>query len=115
MASRYSLIATLSCMGLTAALFAAPALPDSAPNTHGVLDGLIEQSGVWHKSSGGTMPNFFIDPAWPALLPHNWVLGQIGGLYVDSHDPVSYTHLDVYKRQILPNLSAFSPSTLGFI
>jgi hypothetical protein len=39
------------------------------------------------------MPNFFIDPAWPALLPHNWVLGQVGGLYVDSHD-----HIWVYNR-----------------
>ena len=93
MASRYRLTAALSCMGLMAALFAGPALSDSTPNTHGVLDGLIEQSGVWHKSSAGSMPNFFIDPAWPALLPHNWVLGQVGGLYVDSHD-----HIWVYNR-----------------
>jgi len=33
------------------------------------------------------------DPSWPQPLPHNWVLGQIGGLYVDPHD-----HIWVYNR-----------------
>jgi DNA-binding beta-propeller fold protein YncE len=34
-----------------------------------------------------------IDPAWPQPLPNNWLLGQIGGLYVDEHD-----HVWVYNR-----------------
>jgi DNA-binding beta-propeller fold protein YncE len=27
-----------------------------------------------------------LDPAWPKPLPHNWIVGDIGGLYVDRHD-----------------------------
>ena len=58
-----------------------------------VLDKLIQQTGVYHKSPTGKMPGFVIDPAWPQILPHSWLLGQIGGLYVDSHD-----HIWVYNR-----------------
>src|SRR6266404_2025178 len=32
-------------------------------------------------------------PSWPQPLPNNWLLGQIGGLYVDQHD-----HVWVYNR-----------------
>ena len=34
-----------------------------------------------------------VDPSWPQPLPNNWLLGQIGGLYVDRHD-----HIWVYNR-----------------
>ena len=34
-----------------------------------------------------------VDPSWPQNLPHSWLLGQIGGLYVDSHD-----HIWIYNR-----------------
>ena len=36
---------------------------------------------------------FVVDPSWPQSLPNNWLLGQIGGLYVDQHD-----HVWVYNR-----------------
>jgi hypothetical protein len=33
-------------------------------------------------------PTFKVDPAWPLELPNNWILGQVGGLAVDSHDHI---------------------------
>ena len=76
------------------------ALPVSAqgPNTdvltkNGVLDRLISQTGVYNKSKTGTAPGFVSDPSWPKKLPHSWLIGQVGGLYVDSHD-----HIWIYNR-----------------
>src|ERR1700722_9489550 len=84
----------LSIMTLAAGLVAAPALSDSSDaDTHGIVGGLREQTAVYHKSKTGTMPDFVSDPTWPAPLPHDWLLGQIGGLYVDRHD-----HIWVYNR-----------------
>ena len=59
----------------------------------GVLERLAEQTGVYNKSKTGTAPSFMVDPVWPQILPHSWLLGQVGGLYVDSHD-----HIWVYNR-----------------
>ena len=46
------------------------------------------KTDVWHKAAGTTTPNFAVDPSWPQPLPHRWILGQIGGLYVDHHDHI---------------------------
>ncbi len=54
---------------------------------------LAKQTGVYHAARGAKTPGFLADPTWPQPLPHNWILGQIGGLYVDSHD-----HVWVYNR-----------------
>src|SRR5271163_2202258 len=59
----------------------------------GSLDRLFKQAGVYNTSSTGKTPGFVVDPAWPQPLPNNWLLGQIGGLYVDPHD-----HIWVYNR-----------------
>jgi hypothetical protein len=59
----------------------------------GALDRLLRQTGVYNASSTGKTPSFVVDPAWPQRLPNNWLLGQIGGLYVDKHD-----HIWVYNR-----------------
>ena len=59
----------------------------------GSLDRLFKQSGVYNASSTGKTPGFVVDPSWPQPLPNNWILGQIGGLYVDPHD-----HIWVYNR-----------------
>ncbi len=59
----------------------------------GSLERLFKQTGVYNTSSTGKTPNFVVDPAWPQTLPNNWILGQIGGLYVDHHD-----HIWVYNR-----------------
>lgn len=51
---------------------------------------LAEAMPATHK---GTSPNFVLDPAWPKPLPHHWIIGDIGGMYVDRHD-----HIWVYHR-----------------
>ena len=59
----------------------------------GSLERLFKQSGVYNASSTGKTPGFVADPGWPQPLPHNWLVGQLGGLYVDQHD-----HIWVYNR-----------------
>jgi len=36
-------------------------------------------------------PKFQIDATWPKPLPHNWILGQIGGIFVDKDDNIWIT------------------------
>jgi DNA-binding beta-propeller fold protein YncE len=80
---------------MIAGLLAAPATraDDGGPLKGAVLDLLLSQTGVYDKSATGNAPDFVVDPVWPRPLPHNWLLGQIGGLYVDRHD-----HVWVYNR-----------------
>jgi len=33
-------------------------------------------------------PQYEVDASWPKLLPNNWLIGQVGGLAVDSHDHI---------------------------
>ena len=33
-------------------------------------------------------PAFRVDPYWPKPLPHNWLLGQVGGISVDAQDNI---------------------------
>ncbi len=42
--------------------------------------------------SGPPPPTYRVDPAWPKQLPNNWIIGQIGGLAVDSHDHIWVLH-----------------------
>ena len=37
-------------------------------------------------------PKFQVDTSWPKTLPNNWIVGQIGGIYVDSQDHVWIVH-----------------------
>jgi hypothetical protein len=60
---------------------------------NGSLDRLFKKSGVYNASANGKTPGFAVDPSWPQTLPNNWLLGQVGGLYVDQHD-----HIWVYNR-----------------
>jgi hypothetical protein len=87
----------LACLssGLLVGLLAAPAMADDAAGLKksGILDQLVKQTGVYDRSKSGSTPGFVSDPTWPRPLPHSWLLGQIGGLYVDSHD-----HVWVYNR-----------------
>ena len=76
-----------------AAAFPVLAADTDALTRNGVLDRLMENTGVYNKSKTGTTPQFVSDPSWPKNLPHSWLLGQVGGLYVDSHD-----HIWVYNR-----------------
>src|SRR5579863_5020779 len=86
--------ATLSAMVLTlAGLLLAADTDNGALKKSGSLERLIKKSGVYNASRTGKTPGFVVDPAWPQSLPNNWLLGQIGGLYVDEHD-----HVWVYNR-----------------
>jgi hypothetical protein len=86
--------ATLSAMILTLTGLLVAADTDTAVlKNSGSLERLIKKSGVYNASRTGKTPGFVIDPAWPQPLPNNWLLGQIGGLYVDEHD-----HVWVYNR-----------------
>jgi DNA-binding beta-propeller fold protein YncE len=58
-----------------------------------VVGKLLTRTGVYNRPAGATTPNFVVDPSWPAPLPNHWLLGQVGGLYVDNHD-----HVWVYNR-----------------
>jgi DNA-binding beta-propeller fold protein YncE len=66
---------------------------DAVKKDQSILDRLYANTGVYNKSVSGKTPGFVSDPGWPAPLPHNWLLGQIGGLYVDQND-----HIWVYNR-----------------
>jgi DNA-binding beta-propeller fold protein YncE len=48
-------------------------------------------------------PKYQVDPAWPKELPNNWIMGQVGGMAVDSHD-----HIWVLQRP-----STDTPEELG--
>jgi DNA-binding beta-propeller fold protein YncE len=58
----------------------------------GVVERLVERT-VPHVPTTGTAPSFVVDPGWPKPLPNNWIIGDVGGLVVDSHD-----HIWVYHR-----------------
>src|ERR1041385_6624510 len=83
------LTTTLAAAGLTLTGLLAAADPDiSILRNNGSLERLLKKSGVYNASRTGKTPGFVIDPSWPQPLPNNWLLGQIGGLYVDQHDHV---------------------------
>lgn len=44
------------------------------------------------KAPNGQAPSLVVDPAWPKRLPHNWIIGDAGGLFVDTQD-----HIWVYQ------------------
>ena len=66
-------------------------------------------------------PRFEPDPSWPKQLPNNWMLGQVGGIYVDSHDhiwvnsrPRTLDENDTYLRAKKGDCCIPSPPVLEF-
>jgi hypothetical protein len=50
---------------------------------------------AWLPNAGAapaSVPHFEPDPYWPKPLPNNWMLGQVSGIYVDSHDHIWVTN-----------------------
>ena len=39
-------------------------------------------------SANAQSPAFRVDPYWPKPLPNKWILGQVGGIYVDGQDNI---------------------------
>ena len=92
MPRKVSAVLPAMVLALTSVVIAAD--PDAnILKSNGSLDRLFKKSGVYNAPGTGKTPGFVVDPAWPQPLPNNWLLGQIGGLYVDQHD-----HIWVYNR-----------------
>ena len=83
----------LAAMLAPGMIFGGALAADAVKKDQSILDRLYANTGVYNKSTSGKTPDFVSDPGWPAPLPHNWLLGQIGGLYVDHHD-----HIWIYNR-----------------
>jgi DNA-binding beta-propeller fold protein YncE len=47
--------------------------------------------GRAHGASPG-LPKFEPDPDWPKPLPNHWILGQVSGVAVDTHDHIWVIH-----------------------
>jgi hypothetical protein len=94
---RLTLLAILGA--LLGALVAAPGVaqaprPDAATLARtGILDRLAERTGVYGVPPTAKTPGFIADAGWPQKLPHNWIIGQVGGLYVAPDD-----HIWIYQR-----------------
>jgi len=68
--------------------------PDAATLAKtGILERLAERSGVYGVPATAKVPGFIADAGWPQKLPNNWLIGQVGGLYVAPDD-----HIWVYQR-----------------
>ena len=87
MTTRRTVMAAMAALWMTAAATGADPNLDVLIKS-GSLERLLKQTGVYNASPTGKTPNFVVDPAWPQPLPHHWILGQIGGLFVDQHDNV---------------------------
>src|SRR5579864_9434066 len=93
---QYLLVAAIAGGLATTAYFGAQQKPKEtaaqALNKADVTNRLIERTAP-QVAKSGTAPSFVVDPAWPKPLPHNWIIGDVGGLFVDRHD-----HIWVYHR-----------------
>src|SRR6266849_3021795 len=72
-------------------------------------------------SAERAVPRFEPDPYWPKQLPNNWMLGQVGGIFVDSHDHIWVTSRprtlddnDKYKAGNKADCCVPSPAILEF-
>src|SRR6266849_928564 len=79
--------------------------------------------GLFHSASAAErqVPRFEPDPYWPKNLPNNWMLGQVGGIFVDSHDHIWVTSRprtlddnDKYKAGNKADCCVPSPAILEF-
>src|SRR2546428_12136914 len=59
----------------------------------GILERLAERTGVYGVPPPAKTPGLIADAGWPQKLPNNWIIGQVGGLYVAPDD-----HIWIYHR-----------------
>ncbi len=59
-----------------------------------------------------TVPAFQVDPYWPKPLPNEWLVGNVVGVAVDSHDNVWVTHRPRSQAgaEKTPPVLAFDPA-----
>ena len=74
----------------------------------GILERLAARSGVYAVPAGAKVPGFVADAGWPQKLPNNWILGQVGGLYVAPDD-----HVWIFQRPrtLTDDEAALTPAT----
>ena len=53
---------------------------------------LIGVPALSRTAQAGDVPTFAVDASWPKPLPNNWIIGQVGGITVDSKDHVWVIH-----------------------
>ncbi|MGH6884239.1 MAG: hypothetical protein ACREFM_25180, partial [Hypericibacter sp.] len=53
---------------------------------------LIGLTAIPHAACAGDVPTFAVEASWPKPLPNNWILGQVGGITVDSKDHIWVIH-----------------------
>jgi DNA-binding beta-propeller fold protein YncE len=62
----------------------------------GMLIVLLAAAGAFFLQRTGSaqagVPKFEVDPYWPKDLPNQWMLGQVSGIFVDTHDHVWVTN-----------------------
>lgn len=82
------------------------------------LAGLIA-TGV--AAAAPPLPRYEPDPYWPKHLPNSWMLGQVSGVTVDSHDHIWVIHRprtteehDNYLRDKTADCCAPAPPVLEF-
>jgi hypothetical protein len=61
----------------------------------GVLLVLMAASATPAQDGDKDVPHYVNDPSWPKPFPNHWVMGQIGGLFVDGQD-----HIWVLQRPL---------------
>src|ERR1700733_5426974 len=49
---------------------------------------VLDRPPEFMAPSPRTAPGFVLDPAWPKPLPHNWIVGDIGGIFVVRRDHI---------------------------
>jgi DNA-binding beta-propeller fold protein YncE len=53
---------------------------------------LIGLPALTCAARAGDVPTFAVDASWPKPLPNNWIIGQVGGITVDSKDHIWVIH-----------------------
>jgi len=78
-------------------------------------------AGVVMVAFTTSVPKFEPDPYWPKHLPNHWILGQVSGVAVDSHDRIWVIHRprttdehDNYLRDKTADCCQPAPAVLQF-
>src|SRR5215210_2051513 len=83
--------------------------PDSgALAKSGIMERLAERSGVYGVPPTAKVPGFIADTGWPQKLPNNWIIGEVGGVYVAPDDHVWVLNR---PRSLTNDEAALTPAT----
>src|SRR6476469_9753361 len=94
---------------VTGPVDAQPQKPDSKTlAATGILERLAERSGIYGVPPGAKVPGFIADASWPQKLPNNWLIGEVGGVYVAPDDHIWVLHR---PRSLTSDEAALTPAT----